>query len=136
MANLKISLLKTLSHEGVWSNDPDDSGGRTYKGIAEASNPKWSGWKIIDLNIDDKNFPKCLESNVSLQNAVEECYRTNYWNKISGDKILNQKIADNLFDTAVNMGPSTAIKLEQRAIKCKETGYMDNTTLNILNQIV
>ncbi len=107
MANLKISLLKTLSHEGVWSNDPDDSGGRTYKGIAEASNPKWSGWAIINLSLKDKDFPHCLESNIKLQNSVEECYRTNYWNKISGDKILNQKIADNLFDTAVNMGPST-----------------------------
>ena len=41
-------ISNTLETEGYYVNDPSDSGGETYCGIARNSNPKWQGWKIVD----------------------------------------------------------------------------------------
>lgn len=140
MAKLSISLKRTFGEEGVWSNgkgkNANDRGGRTYKGIAETANPKWAGWAIIDKHINDKNFPKCLEQNNELQALVLELYTKKYWNLMWGDKINNQLIADDIFDTSVNVGVGTAIKLRQRSHKLKETSVMNDETLNFLNSIV
>ena len=35
-------------YEGNYSNDKDDPGGETYKGISRNMNKDWEGWKIID----------------------------------------------------------------------------------------
>lgn len=140
MAKLLIAINLTFKEEGIWSNgkgkNSNDSGGRTYKGIAEASNKDWKGWTIIDKHLKDKDFPNCLEPITELQDLVEDRYRKNYWNPFFGDKLNNQNIANNLFDTSVNFGPGTAIKMMQQSIKLKSTGIMDEITLNKLNSIV
>lgn len=48
MAEFKITFQKTLSHEGVYSKNPDDLGGETYKGISRTLHSKWSAWARID----------------------------------------------------------------------------------------
>ena len=139
MSILKIALNETFKEEGLWSDgkgkNKNDAGGRTYMGIAEKMNPDWGGWAIIDKHLNDKNFPQCLENIPELQKLVDLLYDKRYWDIIWGDKILNQKIANNLFDTAVNMGPNTAIKLLQRSLEYKETGKMDENFLTIINKI-
>ena len=60
MAKFSISLQKTLAHEGFYSNDPDDLGKETYKGISRIFHPKWNGWTIID------SFNKLLASLICL----------------------------------------------------------------------
>ena len=47
MAEFKISLQKTLAHEGEYVNDPVDSGKETYRGISRANHGNWKGWSII-----------------------------------------------------------------------------------------
>ena len=139
MANLSLALKETFGEEGVWSNgkgkNAADTGGRTYKGIAETANPHWKGWIIINKFVNNKNFPKCLESNVELQNLVNELYNDNYWHEICGDKLVNQSKANDLFDTAVNFGPKAAIKMIQQSVMVKSTGIMDNITIEKLNTL-
>jgi lysozyme family protein len=139
MAKLSLALKATFGEEGVWSDgkgkNSSDSGGRTYKGIAETANPHWSGWIIINQHLNDKNFPQCLEQNIELQNLVEKLYTTNYWSEICGDKLINQLKANDLFDTAVNFGTNTAIKMIQESVAVKSTGIMDIITINKLNQL-
>ena len=59
---------------------------------------------------------KMLNSNAALQNAVEDFYHTEFWNKIQGDLLPSQHIADELFDTSVNLGVSAASEFLQRAL--------------------
>jgi len=136
MANFEEAYKRTCRFEGGYSNDKNDSGGETYKGISRKNNPKWSGWSIIDSCKKKSNFPKILDYNDKLQSLVKDCYRSNYWEPISGDKIENQKVANDLYDTAVNMGVATSIKLSQSQFGMKENGRMNDDLLSKLNSVV
>ncbi len=48
MAKFIDAYKKVLNNEGIYSNDPDDAGGETYKGISRKANPNWDGWISID----------------------------------------------------------------------------------------
>lgn len=135
MANFDIAYKRTLQFEGGYVNDPKDAGGETYRGISRKNNSKWEGWKIIDSYKKKSNFPKNLDKDSKLQELVKQCYRDNYWTPCWGDKIRLQKVADDVYDTAVNMGVATSIKLLQRQWKMTETGKMSNVLLNKLNSI-
>ncbi len=46
-----------------------------------------------------------------LEQMVEDFYKHNFWDKIHGDTIESQDLADQAFDFAVNAGVSAALKL-------------------------
>ena len=114
------SFNNALSNEGFISNNPYDKGGFTYKGISRIKHPSWSGWKIIDLLVQTGYIPS-LESNSTLQNLVIEFYRTEFWNKIQGYLLPSQLVADEMFDSSINLGVSVASEFLQK-------------TLNLLNR--
>jgi len=60
-------------------------------------------------------------------------YRKEYWNKIHGDELMIQEVANSLYDSAVNMGAVMAIRLAQKAAGITDTGKMDTYTINKLN---
>lgn len=136
MANFEEAYQRTCKFEGGWVNNDGDSGKETYKGISRVANPNWAGWAIVDSYKKKSNFPKNLDSDEKLQVLVKECYKTNYWNPVWGDRIKNQKVANDIYDTAVNMGVGTSIKLSQRQFGFKETGKMSNQLLSKLNSVV
>lgn len=136
MANFDEAYQRTLKFEGGWVNDDNDSGKETYKGISRVYEKNWEGWKIVDAYKKKPNFPKNLEADKKLQELVKNCYRKNYWNVIWGDKIRNQKVANDLYDTAVNMGVGTSIKLSERQYRLKETCKMSQKLLDKLNSVV
>lgn len=133
MAKFELAHPKVAANEGGYANDPNDKGGETWKGIARNSNPGWQGWVIIDSYKSKSGFPESLGKVELLESLVRSLYRIKYWDEIQGDFILNQGIADSIYDSAVNMGPSRAIKLAQKALGMKETGKMDQLTLDRLN---
>ena len=102
----------TMSHEGGYVNDPDDAGGETYKGISRVYNPSWIGWQMIDSYKTFDDFPKCLELDDALQDAVKQCYKERYFDPFRGDQ-MPENIACEMFDTAVNMGVGRAVKFLQ-----------------------
>ena len=147
MANFKEAYVITLKHEGGYSNDPIDAGGETYKGITKKYEANWGGWVIIDSLRNDSNFPKCLDDNEELQEKVMEVYKRKYWDIFWGDKFDNQDIANEMFDTGVNMGTTRAIKYLQKSLNLlnrdqknysdiSEDGVIGNNTLNILNNFL
>lgn len=136
MANFDVAYNRTSKFEGGYVNDKNDRGGETYKGIARKFHADWKGWNIIDAYKKKANFPKNLSLDSQLQKLVKDLYRKLYWDAVWGDKLLNQKVANDLYDTAVNMGVATSIKLSQRIYKMTETGKMSIELLNKLNSIV
>jgi len=133
MADFKTAIKVTLKSEGGYVNDPDDPGGETYKGIARQRNSKWPGWINIDLHKNKNGFPKNLENDKDLQNKVHALYEANYWDKILGDKIKDQDIAESIFDFAVNAGPRTSTKLAQIAVGAIPDGVIGPNTLKKIN---
>lgn len=136
MADFKTAFQRTSAFEGGYVNDSNDNGGETYRGISRKFNPNWKGWKIVDSLKKKTNFPKSLDSNNELQNLVLDCYKTNYWDKVWGDKINHQKVANDMYDVAVNCGVSMSIKLSERQFGFKETGVMSEKLLNKLNSVI
>jgi len=116
MANFKEAYKITMAHEGAYANNPADNGGETYAGVARKFWPKWGGWAIIDLLKTKVGFPKSLSNSLPLQAHVEDFYKRNFWDANKLDDILNQPLANELFDTAVNMGAKTGATMLQEAL--------------------
>lgn len=135
MADFDIEFDKVILAEGGYVNDPNDAGGETYLGISRKNNAKWKGWSIIDSikkTYGTKNINTRLKKQTTLLNYAKDLYKEKYWNCMFLDEIPNQDIAHQLFDTGVNCGISTAIKLAQNCCNIAQTGKWSNELKNKL----
>lgn len=108
MADFKIAYQKTSVVEGGYANNPHDSGGETWKGISRNNETNWIGWDIVDHYKKLPGFPANLKASTELENAVQSVYKTNYWDALNLDLINDQRMANELYDTGVNMGTGRA----------------------------
>lgn len=116
MSNFSIAFDRTMGHEGGYSNHPSDRGGETYRGIARRFHRRWPGWGIIDLCKGDASlFPGNIP-HLALDNHVRDFYEVVFWEAVGCDEVPEQEVANELFDTAVNMGPQIAGKFLQRSL--------------------
>ena len=120
MASFKTAFRYVMSHEVSdtvkYTNDPRDNGGETYYGISRHAHATWGGWPIIDHLKSEKDFPANLEHHPELHDMVVSYYKEEYWNKFWGDSISEQAIAEELMDTAVNVGVYSATVLLQKGL--------------------
>lgn len=125
MANFNEEFKKVILVEGGYVNDPDDAGGETYLGISRRYNPNSKIWNIID-NVKKqygiKGINNRLKNNQEVINEAKRIYKTNYWDILELDDIPSQKIAHELFDTAVNCGVINSINLAQQVCNMTVTG--------------
>jgi len=118
MATFEQAFQITMGNEGGYSDNPNDRGGETWKGIARNFWATWPGWQIVD-KIKAQNPPNlnaALSANASLQPLVLTFYKENFWDTESLDNLNNQQTANQLFDIAVNMGTGTASGMLQSGI--------------------
>ena len=117
MADFDLAFGATMGHEGGYVDDPKDFGGETYRGIARRFHPGWQGWSTIDsvkAQVDRPKVQAMIKAVRSqLDPLVREFYRLEFWLKIGGDQIASQAVAEELFDTGVNMRPDRAITFLQ-----------------------
>lgn len=128
MADFDAAYSRTAAIEGGYVHHPRDRGGETYRGISRRRHPHWSGWRAVDAAKPEADFPAVLERSRRLARAVKHFYRVNYWDRFRGDQIPDQSVADELFDTAVNMGVATAVRFLQRSLNLlnrDEKNYTD-----------
>lgn len=132
MANFNNAFIKVIKAEGGYVNDPDDKGGETYLGISRRNHPDSAMWTFIDdtkkrnPGISNKNLTVILKQNPRLDAIAKLIYKTKYWDLLKLDDVYSQKIAEQMFDMAVNAGVSTAIKLAQRTLGMKDHGKYTN----------
>ena len=101
--------------EGGYVDDPSDSGGETNFGITVAV-ARHNGY-IGSM--------ECMPRKVAF-----DIYSAKYWHAVRGDVLadLSESIAEEVIDTAVNMGPTRAGKFLQRTLNVfnkRESFYRD-----------
>ena len=105
MAIFDIAVENTIKKEGIFSNNPNDTGGKTKYGITETILKEFGdSTPIEDLTLEE----------------AKKIYEFKYWKPLNLDKVNNQEIANQIFDFGVNCGINTAGKAVQ-------------TSLNLLN---
>lgn len=94
---------RLLAREGGYSADPADSGGRTRWGITEAT-ARAAGYQG-----PMRDLPRLVARRI---------YAERYWHPLRLDEILllAPQLAEELFDSAVNIGPGTVSRWLQRAL--------------------
>ena len=102
----------TIKVEGGYVNDPSDSGGETNFGITKAV-ARECGFN--------------LEMSLMTYGEAFNIYTKKYWDPLSLDAIcaLAPSIAEELFDTGVNMGIDRAGKFLQRCLNALNGGGTD-----------
>lgn len=130
MADFSIAYKNTGGHEGGWNID---NGGWTYQGISRKGWPGWAGWRYIDAWIKSNGIPPrgYFFKTPVINNLVPAFYKKNYWDKIMGDSIQNQEIANFIYDFYVNSN-SALIKIN-KALGGRSGQYITEDTLAIIN---
>lgn len=135
MADFSIAYAATMGHEGRYANNPNDRGKETWKGISRKNFPRWSGWSLVDSCKGSKSFPENLRDNQQLEQLVRAFYKMEFWGRLSLDQVLDQSIANEMFDTAVNCGVGVAASFLQRALNVLNRSGRDYANLVLDGQI-
>ena len=131
MASFDTFFPTLLQHEGGFVNDPVDPGGATNKGVTM------------------ETFRRCAQKYLGIEPSLEnlkaltdaqagKIYKPLYWDKVHGDEITLQELANILFDFQVNAGDN-ASKLLQNVLNglgaqppLEVDGDIGSTTMNVL----
>lgn len=94
---------RVVSVEGGYSNHPADKGGATRYGITEETA------RAFGFAGDMRALPR---------SEALRIYKERYWLRPGFDKVADiyPRVAEELFDTGVNMGPKTAVMFLQRSL--------------------
>lgn len=113
------AFANTVDLEGGYQCDPDDSG-------------NWTGGKIgagelkgTKYGISAASYPDLDIKNLTVQQA-EDIYLRDFWKPLNLDRVTNERIQEEIFDTGVNCGIGSAGKIAQRAINFLEPGPIDS----------
>ncbi len=123
---------RTSILEGGYANNPSDKGGETYCGIARRFHPDWFGWKTVDRI--KKGAGGELPNNFKipiLEDDVRVFYKRMFWDKIYGDQMLDEDIAAEVYDTAVNCEISVASRFLQRTLNVLNRNQRDWSDLKV-----
>lgn len=103
MNRIEQIIEATVAKEGGYSNNPNDSGGETMWGITAAVA------REVGYTGDMKSMTR---------DQAVEIYTRKYFLLPGFDKVLlrSPSLAEELFDTGVNMHPTTAVRMLQRAL--------------------
>lgn len=111
------SFAHVLSWEGGYTDDPQDPGGATNKGITRRTLAEWKGRAVTKEEVRELTVEE-----------AKRIYRGLYWDKINGDE-LPCGIDLAVFDAAVNQGPKRAAKFLQKALGVKADGVIGPVTV-------
>lgn len=115
------ALAKVLASEGGYSNDPQDPGGATNKGIIQSEYDKYRWSK--KLGVRSVKFITDAE--------VSDIYRNSYWLAGKCDQ-MPAGVSYVVFDGNVNSGVSQSAKWLQRALGVDDDGVVGPKTLAAL----
>jgi lysozyme family protein len=129
MADFEKAIKKVLKHEGGYIFHPADPGGETNFGITDRLDGSVDGLIDVDGNGSGDVTVKALK-----ESDAKVIYKREFWDKMQGDRISNQQVAEIIFDGYVNMG-ARAIMILQRELGLQDDGKFGQKTLEMVNKI-
>jgi len=105
MANFDAFFPTLLKFEGGYVNDPDDPGGATNKGITLKTFSTCAN-TLLGINATLDNLKALTDEQAG------KIYKALYWDKVRGDDIALQELADIVFDFYVNAGANATRLLQ------------------------
>jgi lysozyme family protein len=105
MANFEVFLPVLLGFEGGFVDDPVDPGGATNKGITLKTFTS-AAPSLLNISPTLANLKALTDEQAGL------LYKALYWDKIQGDEIELQDLANIVFDFYVNAGGHAAKLLQ------------------------
>lgn len=121
MADFKKYAPKLLQLEGGFVNHPEDKGGITNCGITLETFRSFFGQDKTVKDLQSMSYA-----------SWKEIIKVGYWDKVKGDEIENQSLAELIADWCVNSGLS-AIRKVQDVLGCKPDGIVGPITLSLIN---
>ncbi len=111
--NFDEAFHTLLGHEGGYSDDARDPGGKTMWGVTEkVARARGYTGPMRDLPVE----------------FAKQVYRPDYWDAVRADE-LPALVRYPVFDAAVNSGPVTSIRWLQRAVGVADDGILGPRTL-------
>ena len=109
-ANFMIAAQKALIAEGGYQNNPNDAGNWTGGSVGSGQNIG-TNRGIIPRTYKAfyGRFPTVAEMQALTQNQALQIYKALFWDKIRGDEILNQPLANIIFDGQLQHGKNVRI---------------------------
>ena len=120
--NFERCLALVLKSEGGYVNNLADPGGMTNLGVTKKTYEAW-----VNRTVDEAEMRGLTPDDVA------PLYQRNYWDKVAANS-LPVGVDYCLFDTAVNSGPSQAVKFIQRALNVVVDGILGQQTIAAANQ--
>lgn len=140
MVNYDVAFQVVLKNEGELEENPKDPGGITKYGISLRFLRNIPQEKLKTYGIFDSPNENTIKDLTIDQ--VRRIYLEEFWKVAPFEKINNQQVVNYIFDMAIDMGISPAIKCAQRAcwaiMKKKDNpiddGVLGNATLDVINK--
>lgn len=120
-----------VKNEGrLITDDPSDSGGFSIGGISQKNypgEPIFAKAKELGLGAGDWS--------PELDPLMKDFYKRAEWDAYGYENIINVELIGTLIDRGINIGMRESIKMEQRICGIPDTGYLDATTINKINEL-
>ena len=116
--SFQAALSSVLKAEGGFSNDPNDRGGATRYGITESVARRFGyAGTMTEYPLDE----------------AEKVYKLQYWDvmRLGEIDVISEDVAQELFDTGVNMGVGRAGTFLQRALNVLNRSGTDYPDLTV-----
>jgi len=121
--NLAITFVLTLEDSSGRGKVTVDSDGTTRYGLLDRWHPDLTTQGFYTMPADEALV------------IAKTCYRTQYWNHISGDGITSNIVAAQIFSIAVNDGITWATKMSQGVLGLVQDGVLGDQTLTAINSM-
>ncbi len=129
MANFDSAIAKVLVAEGGYQAWKADKGNYNKKGELVGTKYGISAEAYEDYY--KKTATKTAMQNLTKE-AAKEIYKKKYWNRMKGDDISSQNVADVFLDGVVNHGKG--VHLIQQVLKVTPDGAVGPITLKAINE--
>lgn len=127
MANFQTAYAITAKHEGGYQANPSDPGNYNSLGQLVGTNRGISA-KVYESWINRP--PTVADMKAISSTTARAIYKARFWDKIRGDELPNQPVANILFDGVVNHGQG--VRLAQEVLEVAQDNIFGPVTFSAL----
>jgi lysozyme family protein len=132
MASFDLFLPLLLRFEGGYVDDPTDPGGETNKGVTMATFRQCSH-ELLGIDPTSDNLKALTDAQAGI------IYRILYWDKMGGDSVQSQDLANIVCDFYVNAGTNATAMLQRilnsMGAKVIPDGWIGPASIQALNAL-